>query len=107
MIKLEGDPFENFALLKETLHERNYFLMAAPYQNKQLKLLIPSSFWSSLFVYFPGCLGYHLIYLKQLMASNYEVGVDGPSLAFKNKIRSFYPDIKNIHKLSGVLMHET
>lgn len=36
MMKLEGDPFENFALLKETLHERNYFLFAAPYQNKQL-----------------------------------------------------------------------
>lgn len=31
MMKLEGDPFENFALLKETLHERNYFLFAAPY----------------------------------------------------------------------------
>jgi hypothetical protein len=36
MMKLEGDPFENFSLLKETLHERNYFLYAAPYQNKQL-----------------------------------------------------------------------
>ncbi|TNV82208.1 hypothetical protein FGO68_gene1860 [Halteria grandinella] len=107
MMKLEGDPFENFALLKETLHERNYFLMAAPYQNKQLKLLIPSTFLNSLFVYFPGCLAYHLMYLKQLMGSNYDVGVDGPSLAFKNKIRSLYPDIKNIHKLSGVLMHET
>jgi hypothetical protein len=47
------------------------------------------------------------MYLKQLMASNYEVGVDGPSLAFKNKIRSLYPDIKTIHNLSGVLMHET
>ena len=34
MMKLEGDPFENFYLLKETLHERNYFLFAAPYQNK-------------------------------------------------------------------------
>ena len=31
MMKLEGDPFENFGLLKETLHERNYFLYAAPY----------------------------------------------------------------------------
>lgn len=26
MMKLEGDPFENYSLLKETLHERNYFL---------------------------------------------------------------------------------
>jgi glycerol-3-phosphate dehydrogenase len=31
MMNLEGDPFENFELLKETLHERNYFLFAAPY----------------------------------------------------------------------------
>lgn len=31
MMKLDGDPFENFALLKETLHERNYFLFAAPF----------------------------------------------------------------------------
>lgn len=31
MMKLEGDPFENYELLKETLHERNYFLFAAPY----------------------------------------------------------------------------
>jgi glycerol-3-phosphate dehydrogenase len=31
MMKLEGDPFENYGLLKETLHERNYFLYAAPY----------------------------------------------------------------------------
>jgi glycerol-3-phosphate dehydrogenase len=36
MMKLEGDPFENFELLKETLHERNYFLFAAPFQNRQL-----------------------------------------------------------------------
>jgi len=36
MMKLDGDPFENFALLKETLHERNYFLYSAPYQNKPL-----------------------------------------------------------------------
>ena len=34
MMKLDGDPFVNYRLLKETLHERNYFLMAAPYQNK-------------------------------------------------------------------------
>lgn len=107
MMKLQGDPFENFELLKETLHERNYFLMAAPFQNKQLQLLIPSSFLNSLFLYFPGCLFYHLMYLKQLLSSNYQVSVDGPSLIFKNKLRSLYPEIKPIHGLSGVLMHET
>jgi len=26
MMNLEGDPFENYGLLKETLHERNYFM---------------------------------------------------------------------------------
>jgi glycerol-3-phosphate dehydrogenase len=31
-----NDPVENFRLLKETLHERNYFLHAAPYMNKEL-----------------------------------------------------------------------
>lgn len=31
MAKLEGDPFENYHLLKETLNERNYFLHAAPF----------------------------------------------------------------------------
>ena len=31
MMTLDGDPVENYRLLKETLHERNYFLMAAPY----------------------------------------------------------------------------
>ena len=31
MAKLEGDPFVNYKLLKETLHERNYFLFCAPY----------------------------------------------------------------------------
>jgi len=44
MMKLEGDPFENYALLKETLHERNYFLFAAPYQNRELSLYIPANF---------------------------------------------------------------
>lgn len=64
MMRLEGDPFENFALLKETLHERNYFLHAAPYQNKELDLVIPEKnfIWAALF-YFPGCLFYHWIYL--------------------------------------------
>ena len=64
MMKLEGDPFENYQLLKETLHERNYFMMAAPYQNRQLKLLIPGTFWETLFLYYPGTLLYHLMYVR-------------------------------------------
>jgi glycerol-3-phosphate dehydrogenase len=108
MMKLEGDPFENFGLLKETLHERNYFLMAAPYQNRQLKLLIPSGgLLSSLLVYYPGCLLYHLLYLKQLMGSDYEAGVEGPSVIMKNRLRRLYPQLTALHGQSGVLMHET
>lgn len=64
MMKLEGDPFESFNLLKETLHERNYFVFAAPYLNKQLQLLVPSTFLQTLFLYYPGALGYHLLYLS-------------------------------------------
>lgn len=72
MMKLEGDPFENFELLKETLHERNYFLFAAPYQNKPLKLVIPStSFFNAAFFYYPGALLYHLMYLRELVKSEY------------------------------------
>ena len=72
MFKLIGDPFESFQLLKETLQERNYFLMAAPFQNKQLQLLIPCSslFWATFF-YYPGCLLYHLLYLKQKWGKPY------------------------------------
>jgi glycerol-3-phosphate dehydrogenase len=63
-------------LLKETLHERNYFMYAAPWQNKQLSLVIPTTnlFWAAFF-YYPGCFLYHLIYLKELMRSNYDTGV--------------------------------
>lgn len=106
-MKLEGDPVENFHLLKETLHERNYFLMAAPYQNKQLQLLIPASFLNSLFVYYPGSLMYHFIYLRQLMSSNYEVGVDGPKLIFKNKLAKAFPALTHIQGSYGTLLNET
>jgi glycerol-3-phosphate dehydrogenase len=65
MMKLEGDPFINYRLLKETLHERNYFLMCAPYQNKQLDLIIPTrNILEAAFMYYPACLMYHFIYLK-------------------------------------------
>ena len=52
---------------------------------KELPLLIPSEslFWT-MFWYFPGALGYHLIYLRQLMKSKYEVSISGPSLLTKS-----------------------
>lgn len=81
MCLLQGDPVESYYLLKETLNERNYFLQAAPYLIKELPLLIPSKslFWT-LFWYYPGALGYHLIYLKQLLRSNFTVSVSGPKM---------------------------
>ena len=73
------DPVENYYLLKETLHERNYFLFTAPYLNKELSLYIPSpSFFWTEFFYFPGCFIYHCFYLRQLARSEYNVGINGP-----------------------------
>lgn len=106
MMKLDGDPLENYALLKETLHERNYFLHAAPYQNRQLELLVPSSFFNAAFMYYPGCLLYHMIYLSQLLRSNYEVSLEGPKLIFKRKLAKMFENVKPIHGKYGVLVHE-
>ena len=91
MCFLKGDPVESFKLLKETLNERNYFLQAAPYQVRELSLLIPSpSFFWTCFWYFPGALFYHLIYLRQLMKSDFNVGLSGPHYMSKNKLRKEY-----------------
>ena len=77
--------------MKETLNERNYFLQAAPYLVTELSLLIPSksAFWTA-FWYWPGAFGYHLIYLMQLLRSDYTVSLKGPSLVSKNKLRRDY-----------------
>ena len=98
---------ENYRLLKETLHERNYFLYAAPYLNKDLALTVPcdSLIWSLLW-YFPGTFLYHMIYLKQLMSSNYTESLKGPSVMFKKKLRSQFKNLPNIHGNYGVVMHE-
>ena len=108
MCLLQGDPVESYHLLKDTLNERNYFLQAAPYLIRQLDLLIPSPslFWT-LFWYFPGALGYHLIYLKQLMASNFSVSVSGPKVVTRGALRREYPDFKHIHGNYGSIMSET
>ena len=65
---------------------------------KELKLLIPSPslFWTALW-YWPGAFGYHLIYLKQLMSSDYSVAVSGPSIMRKRVLRDTYPDVKPLH----------
>ena len=65
---------ESYNLIKETLSERSYFLQAAPYLIRELRLLIPhpSLLWTALW-YWPGAFAYHLIYLLQVRGSKYEV----------------------------------
>jgi glycerol-3-phosphate dehydrogenase len=46
------------------------------------------------------------MYLGQLMKSDYEVGVDGPKIIFKNKLAKMYENVKHIHGKYGVLMNE-
>ena len=108
MCLLQGDPIESYRLLKDTLNERNYFLKAAPYLVRELPLLIPSPslFWT-MFWYFPGALAYHMIYLKQLMSSSYDVSVSGPSLVRRAALKKRYPDMKAIHGFYGAIMSET
>ena len=94
MCYLQGDPIESYNLLKETLGERNYFLQAAPYLVKEVKLLVPtSSFFWSLFWYFPGQIGYHLIYLRELMMSNYLVSIAGPKWLSKGALIREFPGL--------------
>jgi hypothetical protein len=58
-------------------------------------------------MYYPGTLLYHLIYLKQLMSSNYERGVDGPKIIGPNQIRKLYSQVSEIHGKWGTVMHES
>ena len=107
MCQLKGDPFESYALLKDTLSERNYFMQAAPYLIKELHLLVPSPslFWTA-FWYWPGAFGYHLIYLKEMMRSNYQVSLSGPTMLRKSTIRKEYPQVTALHNSYGALMSE-
>ena len=107
MMLLQGDPVESYNLLKDTLNERNYFLQAAPYQVKELSLLIPSPslFWT-IFWYFPGAFFYHMIYLKQLMNSNYTASLSGPKILSKRKVIYNYPNLTALHGKWGSVMSE-
>lgn len=58
-------------------------------------------------MYYPGTVFYHLIYLRQLMKSNYEVSIEGPSMILKHKLRQFYPEVSEIHGKCGTLLHES
>ena len=53
-------------------------------------------FWT-LFWYWPGALGYHLIYMKELMQSNYQVSISGPKFVSKDKLRKDYSDCTALH----------
>jgi glycerol-3-phosphate dehydrogenase len=76
----DGNPFENYELVKEALKERNYFLESAPYLNKEISLCVPhKSFLWTLFYYFPGICLYQWIYLWNLSKTKFEVGISGPS----------------------------
>ena len=107
MMFLQGDPVQSYGLLNEALDERNFFLQAAPYLNRELRLLIPSnSLLSCAFFYFPGAFLYHLLYMKSLLGSSYKTSVSGPKILRKRQVTSEYPEAKQIHGMYGVQMHE-
>jgi glycerol-3-phosphate dehydrogenase len=73
----------------------------------ELKLLIPSpSFFWTLFWYFPGALGYHLIYLRQMMFSNYQVSLSGPRPINPAKLIREYSELRPLHGQWGSVMSE-
>jgi hypothetical protein len=58
-------------------------------------------------MYFPGTLFYHMIYLKQLMSSDYERSVDGPKIIGKHQIRKTFPNVNEIQNKWGTIMNES
>jgi hypothetical protein len=82
-------------------------LQSAPYLVKEIKLLVPtkSLFWS-IFWYFPGQIGYHLIYLRQLMMSNYLVSISGPKWLSKGGLMREFPGLSTLHGQYGAVMAE-
>ena len=104
---LQGDPIQSYELLREALHERNFFLQAAPYLNKELNLLIPgNSFLGTAFWFYPGTFLYHCMYMKQLLSSNYSVSLKAPRLLLKRRVAELFPDATKLHGKYGVVMQE-
>jgi len=62
-------------------------------------------FWT-FFWYWPGAFGYHLIYLIQLMKSNFSVSLSGPRYVSKSRLRKEYPDLHELHDGYGAVMAE-
>jgi hypothetical protein len=50
---------------------------------------------------------YHLIYLKQLMSSNYERSVEGPKIIGTSQLRKLYSQVKEIHGKWATVMYES
>ena len=109
IFKREGNASESYELLKEALNERNYFLMSAPFMNKPVKIIIPSSSaLVSYFYHFPGALLYHGIYTWKLMSSEIDPGegVPGASIMTNRKLRKAFPELKALHNMSASFFHE-
>jgi len=82
-------------------------LQAAPYLNKELNLLIPgNTFLGTALWFYPGAFLYHLMYMKQLLASNYSSSLKAPKLLLKKRVKELYPDATMMHGKYGVLMQE-
>lgn len=82
-------------------------MQASPYSVTQVDLLIPSpSFLKSMFWFWPGTFGYHLIYLAQLMRSNFQTYLKGPRFISKWGIRRDFPHLKELHNGHGCIMSE-
>ena len=94
MVFLQGDPIQSYDLLKEALHERSYFMQAAPYLNREMELLIPTDwFASSAIWYYPACFLYHMMYMTSLGNGDYSVKLSGPKMYLKNKIVQNFPEV--------------
>jgi hypothetical protein len=98
---------QSYRLLREALVERNYFLKATPFQSKEVKLFIPTpSLIEALAWHFPALVLYHLIYIKQLMKTNYQESFSPPNFKTKGAIVNTFPKIKNVHGWYGTVLHE-
>jgi hypothetical protein len=60
----------------------------------------------TLFWYWPGAMGYHLIYMMQLMESNFVVSLSGPRYCSKNRVRTEFPKLHELHNSYGAVMSE-
>lgn len=107
IINCEGNVKQSYHLLKEALSERNYFLDSNPYQNKEIKIIIPDkSFFRTVFWNFPGTIVYHLIYLFTSMNKDFQSSIHGPKIVSPWGMRKYFSNVHMISKYWGTMMHE-